>query len=338
MDSIKLQGYGTSIMFGTVEDIDDPNQLNRCKVRCSPIHGSAGETPTDTLPWAKTLAPGMGVGPNQGGGGGQGGLSLTKGAQVMVLIPDDNHDDPTIIGVLPFNNTGGSIIGAAAGGQSSMALGGLNGGPTGGKHEPATDISKLLLKDSPASFPQIKGKYPKTHINVSESGMRNILHDVGGETYQAAVHPTGTFTEMQADGNYVTYTIKDRKEAVDGTYTLGSEKNLVIATNGNLQLKVKGNMLLEVQGDYSEFIAGTVKSKAGGNIDIGTKGQIDIIGEKAAGLESPGTTFITGCSTVELNKASRKSAVPDIAATNPTADKIKSSIDDGTYAKALGGK
>lgn len=337
MDAIKLQGQEVSIMFGTVEDLQDPEQLNRVRVRF-PIHGSKGQTPTDTLPWAKTMSPAMGVGPNQGGGGGQGGLSVAKGATVMVLVNHDNHEDVTILGVAPVNNTGQNITGASAGGQASMALGGLKDGQTGGKHDPATDMSKLILKDAPASFPQIKGKYPQTHINVSESGMRNILHDVGGQTYQATVHPTGTFTELQADGNYVTYTAKDRKEAVDGTYTLGSEGNLVIATNGNLQLKVKGKMLVEVQGTYEEFTVGKRRVLSGENIDVGAKGQVDIIGEKAAGIESPGTTFVTGGSTVELNKASRKSAVPGISASNPSASEMKDKIEKGDYAKALGGK
>jgi len=325
-----------SIYTGTVEDIKDPEQLNRVKLRIVSLHGGTGQTPTDTLPWTKTLSPATGAGgPNQGGGGGQGGLSVAKGAAVVVLVNNDNYDDMTILGVLPVNNTGENIIGASAGGQSSMALGGLDGGSTGGKHEPATDMSKLILKDAPASFPQIKGKYPQTHINVSESGMRNILHDVGGETYQASVHPTGTFTEMQADGNYVTYCAKDRKEAIDGTYTIGSEKNLVIATNGNLQLKVKGKMLVEVQGTYEEFTVGKRRMLSGENIDVGAKGQVDIIGEKAAGIESPGTTFVTGGSTVELNKASRKSAVPGISASNPTASEMNDNIEKGNYAKPL---
>jgi hypothetical protein len=334
MDPIKLQGQETSIMFCTVEDVNDPEQLNRVRCR-APIHGSARQTPTNMLPWATVMSPSMGAGPNQGGGGGQGGLSVAKGATVMALINHDNHENMTILGVLPVNNSGKNIVGASAGGQSSMALGGLKDGLTGGKHDPQTDMSKLILKDAPASFPQIKGKYPDTHINVSKSGMRNILHDVGGETYQASVHPTGTFTEMQADGNYVTYTAKDRKEAVDGSYTLGSEGNLVIATNGNLQFKVKGRMLVEVQGSYEEFTVGKRRMLSGENIDVGAKGQVDIIGEKAAGIESPGTTFVTGGSTVELNKASRKSAVPGISASNPTASEMKDNIEKGTYAKPL---
>lgn len=332
MDPIKLQGYSTAIMFGTVEDIDDPKQLNRCRVRCPAIHGSKGETPTDTLPWAKTLSPGMGVGPNQGGSSGQGGLSLAKGAQVMVVIPEDNHDDPTILGALQFNATGKDPIGASAGGQSSMALGGLRGGSTGGKHDPATAMSKLILKDAPASFPQIKGKYPKTHINVSESGMRNILHDVGGETYQASVHPTGTFTEMQADGNYVTYTTKDRKEAVDGTYTLGSEGNLVIATNGNLQIKAKGSILIEAQGSMNEKIAQSKSTETGQSYSVGAAQSVSIIGGSSATYGSKSTTYVSG-SMVELNDAGSKASVT--GAKLSSSGDIKGKIDNGDYAKSI---
>ena len=307
MDAIKLQGQEVSIMFGIVEDLNDPEQLNRVRVRL-PIHGSKGQTPGDAIPWAKTLAPGMGVGPNQGGGGGQGGLSVAQNAKVMVLVNHDNHEDITIMGVLPDNNTGKDIVGASAGGQSSMALGSLRDGSTGGKHEPGTDMSKLILKDAPASFPQVKGKYPDTFVNVSKSGMRNILHDVAGETYQASVHPTGTFTEMQADGNYVTFTAKDRKEAVEGTYTLGSEGNLVIATNGNLQIKAKGNIIIEAEGNMSEFVAKSKSTSTGKSYSVGAKDSVSIIGGSSATYGSKATAYVSG-STVQLNEAGSKSSV-----------------------------
>lgn len=330
----KLPGYDTTIIFGVIEDVNDPEQLNRVRIRL-PYHGSKGDTPTNMLPWARTTSPAMGVGPNQGGGGGQGGLSAANGATVMALVNQDNHEDLTVLGVLPTNSTGKDVVGASAGGQSSMALGGLKGAQTGGKFEPPTDMSKGILSPSPPAFPQNKGKYPDTFVNVSKGGMRNILHDVNGEVFQASVHPTGTFQEMQADGNYVTYTAKDRKEAVDGQYTLGSQGNMVIATNGNLQLKVKGNMLVEVEGRYEEYTAGLRVIKVGGNMDVGVKGQAVIIGEKAATLESPASTFVTGVGALQLNKGSRMGAVPGLSASNPTADAIKSGIEDGSYAKTF---
>ena len=280
-DSIKLQGQESTIMFGTVEDLDDPEQLNRVRVRL-PMHGGPRNTPKDTIPWARTLLPAGGVGPNQGGPGGQGGLSVAKNATVIVLVNHDNHEDITVLGVLPVNQTGKDPIGASASGRSSMALGGLKGGSTGGKHEPATGASKEVLKSSPASFPQIKGKYPQTHINVSESGMRNILHDVSGETYQASVHPTGTFTEMQADGNYVTYTIKDRKEAVDGQYTLGSEKDLAIFSNSDAQIRVKGTLFISAKNimmtasDNYDYTAGSAITGSTKTMTLKGSSKIDL--------------------------------------------------------------
>ena len=325
MDPIKLQGQEVSIMFCTVEDVNDPEQLNRVRCRL-PVHGNKNQTPTNMLPLAKTLAPSMGVGPNQGGGGGQGGLSVANGATVIALVNHDNHEDITILGVLPDNRTGKEIIGASAGGQSSMALGGLKGGSTGGKHDPQSDMAKLVLKQAPASFPQIKGKYPDTHINVSKSGMRNIIHDVGGETYQATVHPTGTFTEMQADGNYVTYTAKDRKEAIEGTYTVGSEGNLVIATNGSLQLKAKGNIIIEAEGDMREFVAKSKSTSAGQSYSVGAHDSVSIIGGSSATYGSKSTAYVSG-SMVQLNDPGSKSSVT--GAQLKTSSDIKSGIENG---------
>lgn len=331
-DAKKLQGQEVSILFGTVEKVDDSEegdkeQLGRVRVRL-PIHGNKQQTPTKMLPLAKTMSPGMGVGPNQGGGGGQGGVSLTEGASVMVLINHDNHEDVTVLGALPYNNSGKNIIGASAGGQSSMALGGLKGGSTGGKHDPKTDMAKLILKDAPASFPQIKGKYPDTHVNVSKSGMRNIMHDVGGETYQATVHPTGTFTEMQADGNYVTYTAKDRKEAIEGTYTVGSEGNLVIATNGNLQIKAKGNILIEAEGSMSEYVAKSKSTEAGQSYSVSAAENLSMIGGSSGTYGSKATTYVSG-STVQLNDPGSKASVT--GAQQKSSSAIKNGIENGSF-------
>lgn len=334
---VGLQGYKGYILFGTVEDINDPEQLHRVKVRI-PQHGSKGQTPTDALPWAHTTIPAQGVGPNQGTGGSQGGLSVANNATVMVMVPEDNHEHMTVLGVLPVNATGksGDHTGASAGGQSSVALGSLKDGVTGGKFQPATDKSKQVLQSSPPSFPQVKGKYPDTHVNVSKSGFRSILHDVGGSTYKAEVHPTGTFTEMQADGNYVTYTTKDRKEAVDGQYTLGSEGNMVITTNGNLQLKVKGNFLIEVEGDNRTYVAGDKTIDTGGNLSTSSKGQLDMIAAQSAKFSSKSVTEING-SGVEINSSAGKSATS--SKSQLSQSDIKSGITNGTFAaRTNGGK
>lgn len=282
--STQLQGYDATVMFGVVEDVQDPEQLNRVRIRL-PHHGSKTDTPTNMLPWSKILSPGMGVGPQQGTTGGQAGLSVNNGATVMALVNHDNHEDMTILGAVPTNATGKNIIGASAAGQSSMALGGLSGGSTGGKFEAATDASKEILNKAPPSFPQTKGKYPDTHVNVSKSGIRSVLHDVPGEAYQATVHPTGTFNEIQADGNYVTYTTKDRKEAVDGEYTLGAQKNMAITTYQDLQIRVKEtfkiyakNFEIVIDENMDTKVDGEQKNTVKGNITTSSKAVHTIIG------------------------------------------------------------
>ena len=334
MKSRNTQGLDFEIIWATVVDTNDPEQLSRIRVR-APNDGNSQQVPDDALPWARTTIPA--TQPNAGGAGGTGGMGFQKGSTVVMVRDKNNFENQYILGALHVNQTGkgDQHVGAAAAGRSTQAIGGLKDGLVAGKFEPATKMSKQILSKAPPAFPQSKGKYPDTFVNVTKSGFRTVMHDVGGQTFKAEVHPTGTFTEMQADGSYVTYTAKNRKEAVDGSYTMGSEGDLVIATNGNLQIKVKGKMLVEVEGSYQEFTVGKRRMLSGENIDVGAKGQVDIIGEKAAGIESPGTTFVTGCSTVELNKASRKSAVPGISENNPTAADMKSQIQNGTYANSL---
>jgi hypothetical protein len=333
MNPIKLQGQETTILFGVVEDLQDPEQLGRVRIRL-PLHGSKTDTATTMLPWAKTISPAMGVGPNQGGGGGQGGVSVSKDATVICLLNHDNHEDITVLGVLPTNSSGKNIIGASAAGQSTMALGGINGGVSGGKFEPATDASKAVLNPAPPSFPQTKGKYPDTHVNVSKAGMRSIIHDVSGEVYQSIVHPTGTFTEMQSDGNYVTYTTKDRKEAVDGEYTLFSEKNMVIATNGDLQIKVKGNVLIESEGDKVEAIRGYRESYVGiyDRTYVKENHEVVVTG-KASILADSITQFAP--SKIDLNNPADAGLASVEKGKVQNQDQIRSNINRGEFAKKI---
>ena len=229
MKAQNTQGLDFEVIWATVVDTNDPEQLGRIRVR-APNDGTKKDVPDDALAWARTTIPA--TQPNSGGAGGTGGMGIQKDSTVVILRDKHNHENMYVMGALHVNQTGsgGEHVGAAAGGRSTQAIGGLKDGLTAGKFEPASKMSKAILAKAPAAFPQSKGKYPETFVNVSKSGMRSIMHDVPGETFKAEVHPTGTFTEMQADGSYVTYTTANRKEAVDGTYTLGSEKDLVMVS------------------------------------------------------------------------------------------------------------
>lgn len=328
MKSRNTQGLDFEIIWATVVDTNDPEQLGRIRVR-APNDGNSQQVPDDALPWARTTIPA--TQPNAGGAGGTGGMGLQKGSTVVMVRDKNNFESQYILGALHVNQTGkgNEHVGAAAAGRSTQAIGGLKDGQVAGKFEPATKMSKQILSKAPPAFPQSKGKYPDTFVNVTKSGFRTVMHDVGGETFKAEIHPTGTFTEMQADGSYVTYTAKNRKEAVDGTYTIGSEGDLVIATNGNLQIKAKGNILFEAEGKMEEFVGESKNTDVGTNYTLNAAKNVTMIGGTEATYGAKQTVYVSG-SKVQLNDPASKAEVMS----SPQLDSktIKNGIDQGIFA------
>lgn len=328
MKSQSTQGLDFEVTWATVVDVNDPEQLGRIRVR-APNDGTTKDVADDALPWARTTIPA--TQPNAGGAGGVGGMGIQKGSTVVMLRDKNNHENQYIMGALHVNQTGkgDQHVGAAAAGRSTQAIGGLKDGLTAGKFEPKSPMAKEILSKAPAQFPQAKGKYPNTFVSVSTSGFRSIMNDVGGEVYKAEVHPTGTFTEMQADGSYVTYTTQNRKEAVDGTYTVGSDGDLVLATNGNLQIKAKGSILIEAQGNMEEFIAGYRSTDTGQNYLVSAAQTLRMIGGSSATYGSKATAYVSG-TMVELNDAGSKASVTGAA--QLSAATIKNGIEQGSFA------
>ena len=87
--------------YGVVEDVDDPEFLGRCKVRCIGYHPSKNKNtvPTEDLPWATVLVPAT-----EGGisGTGRSPNGIQQGAWVFGIFLDGKHSqNPLILGSLP---------------------------------------------------------------------------------------------------------------------------------------------------------------------------------------------------------------------------------------------
>lgn len=87
----------TNWFTGIVEDVNDPQQLGRVRVRCMNYHnGNIGELPTEKLPWATCIMP---VTSASVSGVGQSPTGLVNGSWVLGFFRDaDDLQDPIIIG------------------------------------------------------------------------------------------------------------------------------------------------------------------------------------------------------------------------------------------------
>lgn len=94
-------GGKTFWFFGVVEDVNDPLQIGRAKVRAHALHGPSSVINTEDLPWSTVLLPTT-------AGGGQGtriSPGLDVGATVMGFFIDGASGQyPIIVGILPGMN------------------------------------------------------------------------------------------------------------------------------------------------------------------------------------------------------------------------------------------
>ena len=95
-------GGGFAWFTGVIEDIDDPMEMGRYRVRCYGYHNddkTESGIPTEDLPWAMTMLP---VTSASMSGIGQSATGLLRGTWVIGFFRDGtNAQDPVIMGSIP---------------------------------------------------------------------------------------------------------------------------------------------------------------------------------------------------------------------------------------------
>ena len=262
-----------------VEDINDPEKLGRVRARLIHYDGNKKDIPTDKLPWTTVLAPQVGIGAQNVAGAGQSPVGIRPGATVTVLVHDENPDGTRIaVGAIPVNaaRKKGTITASSLAGTASPSPG--MSGPHTAPFETPTKASKEVLPNQP-QYATVQGSYTETFSTKSDSGFYIILHDKKGQAFYSLVHPSGTFFEMQSDGSLTTQTRGNRKEAVDGEYTLGAEKNIAMFTNKDAQIRVKDGTLLIQAKNIKIEVAENMTEEIGQNKTSTAKQVQTIIGK-----------------------------------------------------------
>jgi hypothetical protein len=96
---------GTFFWFtGVVEDINDPLEMGRYRVRCYGYHTKdKEEIPTDKLPWATPMVPITSASMTESG---QSATGLYQGSWVVGFFRDgSNAQDPVIMGSIPSQSS-----------------------------------------------------------------------------------------------------------------------------------------------------------------------------------------------------------------------------------------
>jgi hypothetical protein len=127
-------------------------------------------------------------------------------------------------------------------------------------------------------------KYPYNQIQQSESGHSIELDDSPSKERVRIQHRSGTFTEMQPNGDEVHKIYGDGYEIVLGgkNVQISGQCNItidgacVVHIKGDSIMQVDGNVTQKVSGDVTQTVSGTTTIAGDGDIDIASSGDISL--------------------------------------------------------------
>jgi hypothetical protein len=273
----KMMGQeGTVFFVGVVEDILDPKNLGRVKVRCHSIHNmNKAKLPTDDLPWASVLMPATSA-------------SLTAIGR-----------SPT--GLL----VGSTVVGFFMDGKEAqipMVLGSLHGIPN--EHDVSllaratNDIDKQQVGPEPASA--FAAQYPDNHTWTTKGGHKFEVDDTPNAERIHIYHKSGTYVEINNEGRVVTKVMNDNIEVVMKDKWVHVEGNGDVRIRGNLNVHIEGNATVTVDGNTDVQVGGNATVNVDGTTSVHSGGAMSIRGDSTIDVVASSTLTLKG-STIKLN-------------------------------------
>jgi len=239
--------------FGIVEDRDDPKKIGRVRVRIFNVHpftasGSPDKVnvPTDHLPWAVPVNSiiSAGILDNSKDGIGLSPTGMMLGTTVFGFFADGNEcQTPIILG------TTAGIVGPQEDNELPKSAIGVN---SAGSLKASKQISAASPFPGEPSSP-FDAKYPYNKVLRTESGHLIEIDDTVSKERIHIMHKTGTYVEIDKDGQVVIKSVDDRfdvtsknsNEYVGGNVNVRIVGNVNILVDGTYTLESKGNMLIK---------------------------------------------------------------------------------------------
>ena len=196
-DDFALNGGGFHWFHGVVEDVTDPLQLGRVRVRCVGYHeDDRGLLPTSGLPWALCLLPNTSA---SMAGVGQSATGLQPGSWVLGFFRDGpSAQDPIILGSIASK-----IVAKPDKTQGFSDPSGTNPTKTGAdipvEAISGTAAAKATYKQS-VSLSYIAPSYPNNQAIKTRSGHVIEYDDTAGSERISLLHKDGGFIELAPGG------------------------------------------------------------------------------------------------------------------------------------------
>lgn len=314
---------------GVIEDINDPMQMGRVRVRCFGYHtGDKSEIQTKDLPWAFIVQPATSAAM---GGIGTSSTGVLPGSWVVGFFRDGpSAQDPLILGTIAsmpsapdkergFSDPSGIYPKAESlqypdiPKQSTSNFDKATSYATRNKFRAQNveiavppKVSTVAVDEADSYYTRktwsnldvksvVAPVYPNNHTQETKSGHVLEIDDTTGFERIAEMHTTGTYREIDAKGNLTTTVVGDRYTVIlasDNIYIKGSCN---ITIDGNLHQLVKGDYHLEVEGNKTEYIKKSRQSK------VGQSEQVEISKELAINVASNRIERIGGNSVLTVD-------------------------------------
>jgi hypothetical protein len=315
---MSAEDYATQHKFvwflGVVEDIQDPEQMGRVRVRCFGYHTKDKNLiKTEDLPWATVM---NGVTSASMTGVGNSSTGLLPGSWVVGFFRDGTSaQDPLVMGSVASKSTKkdqNEKIGFSDPDNVYPLEALLNEPDIPRESRSSLDASdqpyykssfsyleKDRLKvsyngvstandgpewDFPSCADVIKPEYPKNHVHAFVDNSNIIEYDSTKDNHRYShVGPNKTFTEIDRTGNVsqiitgANYKVIAQGDNVfiKGGCNLTIEDGCRTMIKGNWEIFVDGNKNEVVTGNVTETFKGNQTTKVSENIDIDAK-RIDL--------------------------------------------------------------
>lgn len=258
--------------FGVVEDINDPIQLGRVRVRCIGWHtDDKDKIPTETLPWA---IPMFDVQSAAKEGVGESPTGLLVGSWVLGFFIDGARaQEPAITG---------SVSGSYIEGENRFPD--INALARGTQTKPYTPDSVINEPADPYA-----AVYPYNKVKETESGHVKEYDDTPDKERIRELHKSGTFYQVHPDGTVSTHVVKDNYKVVVNDDSLHVKGNVNIIVDGDYSLRVHGRM--DITADEGEITILGADSKTVGDGSRGGGETVTLTGhhhpyQKSGGVDA----------------------------------------------------
>jgi len=280
--------------FGVVEDVNDPEYLGRCRVRCFGIHTERlNELPTEDLPWAHPMQP---ITSAASSGVGTSPTGILPGTHVVGFFRDGElAQQPVIMGTVGgipqeeadrfrgFNDPSGQIprqdhIGKPD--TDKLAYGDIEGtivpekinrARSNSNHPTPVTYSKDDRNWSEPETPY-GATYPFNHVKKTVSGHIEEYDDTPSKERIHKYHKSGTFEEIHPDGTVVTNVVNDNYHIVAGkdfVHIDGASNVMIGPIDGSNASR--GHSTVYITGDSDVEIGGNMYATVNKNAHINVK-------------------------------------------------------------------